>query len=197
MQGGQQIVQIVWFCHQKKRFQFLKFQMYDKNAEVEISWGLFHKVNKLFQVTGKPHNSRLNQDARTNRTFTWEQLKLEVLVFFSFLISFTNTFLKPRAKNYNCSHWYFRGLYPMKMNLYPCKLEQLKKSYKPLLLTLSDSISWWNSVVTRIKNYVLTTESLLPPCVFTIICYTAYDIRNSMLIKENRCNYLKCDYIKY
>lgn len=117
----------------KIRFQFLKFQMYDKNAEVEISWGLFHKVNKLFQVTGKPHNSRLKQDVRANRTFTWEQLKLEVLVFFSFLISFTNTFLKQRAKNYNCSHWYFRGLYPMKMNLYPCKLEQLKKSYRPLL----------------------------------------------------------------
>lgn len=133
MQGGQQIVQIVWFCHQIKRFQFLKFQMYDKNAEVEISWGLFHKVNKLFQVTGKPHNSRLKQDVSANRTFTWEQLKLEVLVFFSFLIAFTNTFLKPRAKNYNCSHWYFRGLYPMKMNLYPCKLEQLKKSYRPLL----------------------------------------------------------------
>ena len=58
--------------------------MYDKNAEVEISWGLFHKVNKLFQVTGKPHNSRLKQDVRANRTFTWEQLKLEVLVFFHF-----------------------------------------------------------------------------------------------------------------
>lgn len=56
--------------------------MYDKNAEVEISWGLFHKVNKLFQVTGKPHNSRLKQDVRANRTFTWEQLKLEVLGFF-------------------------------------------------------------------------------------------------------------------
>ena len=53
---------------------------------------------------GKPHNSRLKQDVHANRTFTWEQLKLEVLVFFSFLISFTNTFLKPRAKNYNCSH---------------------------------------------------------------------------------------------
>ena len=50
--------------------------MYDKNAEVEISWGLFHKVNKLFQVTGKP------RDERANRTFTWEQLKLEILVFF-------------------------------------------------------------------------------------------------------------------
>lgn len=29
--------------------------MYDKDAEVEISWGLFHKEKKnLFQVTGKP-----------------------------------------------------------------------------------------------------------------------------------------------
>lgn len=158
--------------------------MYDKNAEVEISWGLFHKVNKLFQVTGKPHNSRLKQDVRANRTFTWKQLKLEVLVFFSFLISFTNTFLKPRAKNYNCSQWYFRGLYPMKMNLYPCKLEQLKKSYKPLLLTLSDSISWWNSVVTRIKNYVLTTKSLLPPCVFHH--HMLYCLRYSKLSAHQR-----------
>lgn len=57
--------------------------MYDKDAEVEISWGLFHKEKKTFFRWRE--NRSLNQHPCDNGTFTWEQLKIAVLVF-SFLI---------------------------------------------------------------------------------------------------------------